>query len=219
MQKQKRNGFSRSEFLALGAVVSVAGALLLPVLAQTANEERTKENARASTCPNNLKLIGLSLLLYQKDFDDTMPRAALHATSRSQNAPLGFYGWADAIMPYLKSEESFQCPSDKHEGQNDPMKPSYTDYWLNSNVAGVSAENIRRPSTLITVGDGDGGAPNSNARYHVNKLPKSWITTPNSPARRHLNQGCYAFADGHVERLDAKEVGTKAGDFYSEVSS
>ncbi|HEY0075513.1 MAG TPA: DUF1559 domain-containing protein [Abditibacteriaceae bacterium] len=191
----KRCGFSRWELLALGAVLCVGGALL-PVLAQTIDAERAQQNRRASLCMNNLKQVALGLHQYMADYDE-MPRVTLN----SQAVPYSkCYGWADATVPYLRTLDYFQCPAESRKGQDNPMKPGFTDYWLNTNMSGVSFTDIKAPTRLIILGDGDGGASNSNARYNLNKLPRSWIAQPNSPARRHSGEAFYAFADGHVKR-------------------
>ncbi len=213
---QKRNGFSRGELVALGAVMSVAGALLVPVLAQTADSsafERARDYARDAACMSNLKQISTALLMYQQDFDERMPKATLAAKSSTGRRGFACYGWADAVWPYLKNNDLLQCPSESHAAQKDPMKAGYTDYWLNTNVSGVLSEKIKSPALLITMGDGDGGSTNSTARYNLNALPQSWISTANSPARRHHDTANYAFADGHVKRLKPSEVGIKTATF------
>lgn len=207
MREQKRSGFSRWELLALGAVVITAGVALMPVVAQTVDEIRAKENANASRCANNLKQVSLGLMQYEQDYDEKMPQATLGASANIA------YGWADAVYPYIKNTALFQCPSEKHERQNDPKKPGYTDYWLNRNMSGAQMEAMHTPAELLMLGDGDGGAPNSNARYNLNALPKSWISTANSPARRHEDSAIYAFADGHVKRMAPSEVGTRKASF------
>ena len=192
----KHSGFSRWELLASGAVFCV-GCTLLPVLAQTIDAERAQENERTKLCMNNLKQVALGLHQYMEDYDDEMPRVALN----SQAAPYSkCYGWADATVPYLKTLDFFQCPAQSRKGHDNPMKAGFTDYWLNTNMSGMSFIDTKAPTSLIMLGDGDGGASNSNARYNLNKLPKSWISTPNSPARRHYDRAFYAFADGHVKR-------------------
>lgn len=213
---QKRSGFSRWEMVALSAVVGVVGALLLPVVAQSEDTnafERARDYARDAACLSNLKQISVSLLQYQQDFDDRMPKASLASKGSSTRKGFESYGWADAILPYLKNNDILQCPTESHAAQKDPIKPGYTDYWLNTNLSGVDANNIKSPATVIMVGDGDGGASNSNARYNLNALPKGWISEAKSPARRHHDAAGYAFADGHVKKLPPNEVGTKAVSF------
>lgn len=216
MQEQNRKGFSRGELVMLGAVVSVAGAILVPVLAQSADSaslERAHDAARDTLCLSNLKQIGTAMRMYQQDFDERMPKATLAKKGGYNKHNIDSYGWSEAILPYVKDKEIYQCPSEKHAGQSDSMKPGYTDYWLNSNVSGVLLENIKSPATLLVAGDGDGGSPNSNARYNLSSLPQGWITTANSPARRHHDSAIYAFADGHVKKLTPAQVGSKQATF------
>ena len=201
---QKRNGFSRWELLSLGAVSGIVGALLLPVLAQTG--ARPTSAQRADSCISNLKQISLGFLQYVQDYDERMPIAAFEPSGNS-------YGWAVVIQPYIRNTRLYQCPSERNRRQDNVRAPGYSDYWYNRNQSGISIQLMQAPLLNLMLGDGDGGAPNSTARYNLNALPKSWLQTPNSPARRHMNQGCYAFADGHVERLNAKEVGGKAATF------
>jgi prepilin-type processing-associated H-X9-DG protein len=198
----RRFGFSRWELLVLGAVFCAGGALL-PVLAQTIDAKREQQNRHTLTCMSNLKSLALGLHLYMDDYDKAMPRVALH----SQAAPYpNSYGWADATVPYLRTLDFFQCPAESRKGRDNPLKPGFTDYWLNTNMSGVSFTDTKAPTRLIMLGDGDGGS-NSNARYNLNKLPKSWIVKPGSPARRHQDKACYAFFDGHVKKMAPSQVG------------
>jgi prepilin-type processing-associated H-X9-DG protein len=148
-------------------------------------------------------------LQYQQDYDDRLPQAALARKGSPDRLSSDSYGWAEAVQPYLKKSEFLQCPSEKNAAQNDSMKPGYTDYWLNTLLAGALADEISKPSIMILSGDGDGGAPNSNARYHLRSMPQSWVSTPKSPATRHKGVGCYAFADGHVSLLAIADIGVK----------
>jgi hypothetical protein len=205
----QRFGFSRWELLALASVLSVGCAVWLPVLAQSGNNDYALQGARAASCMSNVKQIAQALIMYQQDFDDRMPRVTLGKKGMAG----GSYGWADVVHPYTKSSSVLQCPAESRAAQDDPMKPGYTDYWLNTNVSGMSYNTAAAPEKLLILGDGDGGSPLSNARYNLNKLPKSWISTPNSPARRHFDTGCYAFHDGHAKRLAPSAVDTPQATF------
>lgn len=210
---QKRKGFSRGEVVALGAVVSVAGALLVPVLAQDDKKNWALEGARAASCMSNLKQLGTAMLMYQQDYDERLPKVALAKKGATSKRGFDSYGWAEALQPYLKTAELLQCPAESHAGQKDSMKSGYTDYWLNTNVSGVIYYKVAAPDKIISMGDGDGGSSASNARYNLNKLPKSWISTANSPAQRHFSEGCYAFLDTHAKRLAPSQVGGKTATF------
>jgi len=114
---------------------------------------------------------------------------------------LGSFGWANLLQPYLKSTSIFQCPSEKHPIMSNPdvTKPNYTDYWMNSRLSSLNMDKVTSVTRIILSGDGDGGSPNSTARYNIAALPASWRTKSGSPARRHRDMGNYAFLDGHVK--------------------
>ncbi|MDF2441053.1 MAG: hypothetical protein JWN98_2037 [Abditibacteriota bacterium] len=60
--------FTLVEILIVLAIISLLAAILLPVLTQV------RERARQSTCASNLKQIGVALLMYGQDYDETLPR-------------------------------------------------------------------------------------------------------------------------------------------------
>jgi len=197
-----RRAFSRVEAVALCGVALLSSAILIPALAQTNPFDffgNARENARRASCSNNLKQISLGFIQYYQDYDGKMPPAS---TPR-RNAPNGSFGWANVLQPYFKSTQIFQCPSEKHPMTNDPdpTKPNYTDYWMNSRASGLEIAKIMSPSQTLLAGDGDGGSPNSTARYNIGALPASWRTKSGSPARRHFDRANYAFLDGHVKLL------------------
>lgn len=99
--KMKR-AFTLIELLVVIAIIAILAAILFPVFG------RARENARRSSCQSNLKQIGLGMMQYTQDYDERFPIAYLHDT-----AVTGYYwGWMQAVQPYLKSTQIFQCPSD-----------------------------------------------------------------------------------------------------------
>jgi prepilin-type N-terminal cleavage/methylation domain-containing protein/prepilin-type processing-associated H-X9-DG protein len=97
-------GFTLIELLVVIAIIAVLAAILFPVFA------RARENARRTSCQSNLKQIGLGLLQYTQDYDETLTLSFYGSSGDSNNA--GNYKWMDAIFPYVKSEQLFTCPSD-----------------------------------------------------------------------------------------------------------
>jgi prepilin-type N-terminal cleavage/methylation domain-containing protein len=108
-QKSDRKGFTLIELLVVIAIIAILASILFPVFG------RARENARRASCASNLKQIGLGLLQYTQDYDESYPAAGLHYDSQlGRDQALG-YGWAGDIYPYVKSAQVFACPSDSSE--------------------------------------------------------------------------------------------------------
>ena len=113
----RKTAFTLIELLVVIAIIAILAAILFPVFA------RARENARRSSCQSNLKQIGLGILQYTQDYDEMLPQAITHpgAFAASEvsmydvegatDCAAGRYKWMDAIYPYVKSEQIFNCPS------------------------------------------------------------------------------------------------------------
>ena len=97
-EKLARSAFTLIELLVVIAIIAILAAILFPVFG------RARENARRSSCQSNLKQIGLGILQYTQDYDETMPQV-----SDSDTAGAG--SWRSAAQPYVKSKQLFRCPS------------------------------------------------------------------------------------------------------------
>ena len=95
--RRHAQGFTLIELLVVIAIIVILAAILYPVFA------RARENARRSSCQSNLKQIGLSLIQYSQDYDELYLNAGNDG---------GTFVWQDALAPYAKSTQIFQCPSD-----------------------------------------------------------------------------------------------------------
>ncbi len=97
--------FTLIELLVVIAIIAILAAILFPVFA------RARENARRSSCQSNLKQIGLGLIQYAQDYDESQPFIMTGQNNRGPGDDYPGYLWMDAIFPYVKSEQIFNCPS------------------------------------------------------------------------------------------------------------
>ena len=116
MKNHLRNqAFTLIELLVVIAIIAILAAILFPVFA------RARENARRASCQSNLKQIGLGVLQYMQDYDESMPPTYVGSDYTYNNPSTNSYKWMDACYPYIKSEQVFVCPSDT-------INPPYTYY-------------------------------------------------------------------------------------------
>src|SRR5262249_6090933 len=80
--------------------IAILAAILFPVFA------RAREQARKASCLSNLHQLGLGVLMYAQDYDETLCRSS-QGTCGQSNA----MAWADVILPYVKNVRVFDCPS------------------------------------------------------------------------------------------------------------
>ena len=92
--KNYRSGFTLIELLVVIAIIALLAAILLPVFASA------RENARKSSCQNNLKQLGIASIAYTQDYDELTPGGA------------GAFSWDNAMYSYIKSAGVFKCPDD-----------------------------------------------------------------------------------------------------------
>src|SRR3954453_19476700 len=96
-----RNAFTLIELLVVIAIIAILAAILFPVFAQA------RESARKTACLSNAKQLGLGILMYVQDYDETMVMSA----NNSQPGVLRDDGsvyrnwspWSQQIQPYVKN--------------------------------------------------------------------------------------------------------------------
>ncbi len=109
--------FTLIELLVVIAIIAILAAILFPVFAQA------REKARAISCMSNARQIGLGILQYVQDYDETMVPV---------NAG-GWFGsprlaWGYSIKPYVTSQtyggnSIFHCPDNEADFYTNWSKP------------------------------------------------------------------------------------------------
>jgi prepilin-type N-terminal cleavage/methylation domain-containing protein/prepilin-type processing-associated H-X9-DG protein len=107
MRSRPQPGFTLIELLVVIAIIAILAAILFPVFAQA------REKARQTACLANQRQIGTALALYVQDYDEMTPSARTYGAWWTKLDPKG---WPppfarDQLMPYVKNEEVWYCPS------------------------------------------------------------------------------------------------------------
>jgi len=117
----KGKGFTLIELLVVIAIIAILAAILFPVFA------KAREKARQTSCLSNFKQQNLAFMMYASDWDEYLPfckhefPAPDGTGSEWAGDPPEAHGWAGywyplAVMPYVKNEQIWSCPSMKGPG-------------------------------------------------------------------------------------------------------
>jgi len=218
MPKRKVAGFTLIELLVVIAIIAILAALLLPALA------KAKERARRINCLNNMRQIGLALVMYETDYRKLPPKAS--QVPDFMNSSSG--GWQNnclyAIAPYLQSSQKlpstkvYVCPSAKPPGDGSDATPtSATSYLPNAVVMELSLSRVPRPTEVIfiqetirlvsytalrpAVGDDFGFCNGQYTFWHVNLRPGLDLYS-----MVHSLGGNFVLTDGHAEFRKAADL-------------
>jgi prepilin-type N-terminal cleavage/methylation domain-containing protein/prepilin-type processing-associated H-X9-DG protein len=151
---QNKRGFTLIELLVVVAIIGILAAILFPVFA------RARENARRASCMSNLKQMGLAVMMYVQDYDETYPAdyhedGAVPETGWWDTA--GRWYWQATIYPYVKNIQVFRCPSSKFDASSN-SRLRVANYGVNYFVIGptsalIKMAQVNRPAENFMIMD------------------------------------------------------------------
>jgi prepilin-type N-terminal cleavage/methylation domain-containing protein/prepilin-type processing-associated H-X9-DG protein len=149
-----RRGFTLIELLVVIAIIAILAAILFPVFA------KAREKARQITCTSNLKQLGLAIIQYNQDNDETMTPLRGPAGTAAGDNP-SYQGWAGPIYPYVKSTAVYKCPDDP-TGPNTTVTPTQypISYFFNKDAIAITLAQFNAPASTVLLAEEQGATCN-----------------------------------------------------------
>lgn len=161
-----RKAFTLIELLVVIAIIAILAAILFPVFAQA------KEAAKASACLSNERQIGMGTMMYAADEDDFYPAwAALVAPINGGNS--NYIPPDMQIMPYVKNDRIWMCPSDPGKRGNPNTMPWWDGSYRDKRL-------LRSYSYVGDINTVEANGIDINTGLYYRKVMGQWNMVPRS---------------------------------------
>jgi len=211
-----RSAFTLIELLVVIAIIAILAAILFPVFAQA------REKARATACLSNMKQVGIALMLYVQDCDETNPPRNDNNANFNDPAVVAVRpNFLGVLTPYTKNKDIYFCPSvPPIEGVQAPNANNDTSYLGNAVVMGRSIADIPNPAEIVYLQELFNRRsyaylrpyydPNGQNFYYWH-FPRGDAANSENYTFIHMEGGTVLFNDGHAKHRKGKSM--RAGDF------
>ncbi len=222
----KQRGFTLIELLVVIAIIAILAAILFPVFASA------REKARQTACLSNEKQLGLAMLQYTQDFDETMVLKDYAANNPA------IAHWMDMLYPYIKSAAVYTCPSRSDQGPTNlyynvyspgrvgynygtyAINGTYDQYDVSQGFTGINTAKITAPSALVAFVEGSVPSSTSDVDAGVDfnisaptlagavvidmtqAIPVASVGGKDSILAMHSQRTNVLWADGHAKNID-----------------
>jgi prepilin-type N-terminal cleavage/methylation domain-containing protein len=150
VSRARRFGFTLIELLVVIAIIAILAAILFPVFAQA------RERARQAGCTSNVKSLGLAVMMYAQDYDETYPPLWYQANDGH---------WPNTVRPYIGqggtdaggkkwTEGIMVCPSAPrmHPGWSYAMSQEFSTF-NGSTYIGRAIAAISSPARVLMIAE------------------------------------------------------------------
>jgi len=201
--RSSRRAFTLIELLVVIAIIAILAAMLLPALA------KAKNRANQINCINNMRQLGLGIMLYLPEFQDNFPSIAsrgqtFHKEDWIHWWPVGTTGntgdtcqgvqnsQVAVMMGTSRGTNIFRCPMDRSDQQRNLNSPVYNfSYTFNGNTDETKGMGLQY----------------QNGAYYHFKMPQvkrgsekiMFIEEPDNDAERPLGNTGNALDDGRAD--------------------
>jgi prepilin-type N-terminal cleavage/methylation domain-containing protein/prepilin-type processing-associated H-X9-DG protein len=202
---RKRSAFTLLELLVVIAIIGLLAAILFPVFG------RVRENARRTSCLSNMNQLGLAMVQYTQDFDETFPLTSW--------TPAGCAAmtWRQALYPYVKSVQVYKCPSNTYNTldtaqtsacydnpapalpRNYALNMRFLPSWTNPPLP-LRMPGINDPASRIFCAENSSG---DSRTFFMNWNASNFVgyVYNNGKFGGHLQMMNFIFADGHAKAM------------------